>query len=77
MAAPHLLASTASAVTIGKDGSNVNYLFELSRSVLYNGFIPGLAGKNLAGTRLAQPALGRAALVAGGSCPCLDYLPGR
>lgn len=30
LAAPYLLASAASAVTIGKDGSNVNYLFELS-----------------------------------------------
>ena len=30
LAAPYLLAATASAVTIGKSGSNVNYLFELS-----------------------------------------------
>jgi hypothetical protein len=30
LATPYLLASAASAVTIGKDGSNVNYLFELS-----------------------------------------------
>ena len=28
--APYLLAAAASAVTIGKDGSNVNYLYELS-----------------------------------------------
>jgi hypothetical protein len=30
LAAPYALAATASAVTIGKDGSNVNYLFEFS-----------------------------------------------
>jgi len=29
LAAPYLIGSTLSAITIGKDGSNVNYLFEL------------------------------------------------
>ena len=33
LAAPYLLASTASAVTVGKEGSNVNYLFELSAAL--------------------------------------------
>jgi len=33
LAAPYLLASAASAVTIGKDGSNVKYLFELSAAL--------------------------------------------
>jgi hypothetical protein len=30
LVAPYLLGATLSAITIGKDGSNVNYLFELS-----------------------------------------------
>jgi hypothetical protein len=33
LAAPYLLAATASGVTIGKDGSNVNYLFEFSSAL--------------------------------------------
>jgi len=33
LAAPYLLGATASAVTIGKDGSNVNYLYELSAAL--------------------------------------------
>ena len=35
LAAPYLLASTASAITIGKAGSNVNYLFELSAALAF------------------------------------------
>jgi len=31
--APYLLASTATAITIGKDGSNVNYLYEFSAAL--------------------------------------------
>ncbi len=34
-AAPYLLASTASAITIGKDGSNVNYLYEFSAALAF------------------------------------------
>lgn len=33
LAAPYLFASTLSAITIGKDGSNVNYLLELSAAL--------------------------------------------
>lgn len=33
LAAPYLLASVATAITIGKDGSNVNYLYELSAAL--------------------------------------------
>ncbi len=33
LAAPYLLAASASAITIGKDGSNVNYLFEFSAAL--------------------------------------------
>ena len=33
LAAPYLLGASISAVTIGKDGSNVNYLFELSAAL--------------------------------------------
>lgn len=35
VAAPYLLASTATAVTIGKDGSNVNYLYEFSAAIAF------------------------------------------
>jgi hypothetical protein len=35
LGAPYLLAAAASAVTIGKDGSNVNYLFELSAALAF------------------------------------------
>jgi hypothetical protein len=35
LGAPYLLAATASAITIGKDGSNVNYLFELSAALAF------------------------------------------
>jgi len=52
LASPYLLASVASAITIGKDGSNVNYLFELSAALsLMVGLIiawPGLAWKGKA-----------------------------
>ena len=33
LAAPYLLASAVSALTVGKEGSNVNYLFELSAAL--------------------------------------------
>jgi hypothetical protein len=33
LAAPYFLAATISAITIGKDGSNVNYLFEFSSAL--------------------------------------------
>ena len=33
--APYLVASTLSAVTIGKDGSNVNYLYEFSAALAF------------------------------------------
>jgi hypothetical protein len=33
LAAPYLLGATVSAITIGKSGSNVNYLFELSAAL--------------------------------------------
>jgi uncharacterized membrane protein YccF (DUF307 family) len=33
LAAPYFLAASASALTIGKDGSNVNYLFEFSAAL--------------------------------------------
>jgi hypothetical protein len=35
LGSPYLLSSAASAVTIGKDGSNVNYLFELSAAFAF------------------------------------------
>jgi hypothetical protein len=35
LAAPYLVASIASGITIGKDGSNVNYLFELSAALAF------------------------------------------
>ena len=47
LAAPYLLAATASAVTIGKSGSNVNYLFELSAGLAFMaGAILATTGKN-------------------------------
>lgn len=33
LAAPYLLAAAASALTVGKEGSNINYLFELSAAL--------------------------------------------
>lgn len=49
LATPYFLASTISAITIGKDGSNVNYLFEFSSALaLLCGLvvaIPGIAWK--------------------------------
>lgn len=35
LGAPYLLAATASAITIGKDGSNVNYLYEFSAALAF------------------------------------------
>lgn len=35
VAAPYLVASTATAITIGKDGSNVNYLYEFSATLAF------------------------------------------
>jgi 4-amino-4-deoxy-L-arabinose transferase-like glycosyltransferase len=50
LAAPYLLASTASAVTIGKDGSNVNYLFELSAALsLTSGLLLAWLGQTWVG----------------------------
>jgi hypothetical protein len=46
LAAPYLLAGTASAVTIGKAGSNVNYLYEFSAGLAFMaGAILAAAGK--------------------------------
>lgn len=46
LATPYLLAATASAVTIGKAGSNVNYLFEFSAGLAFMaGAILAAAGK--------------------------------
>lgn len=48
LAAPYLLAATASAATIGKSGSNVNYLYELSAGWAFMaGAILATTGKNL------------------------------
>jgi hypothetical protein len=47
LAAPYLLAATASAVTIGKAGSNVNYLFEFSAGLAFmSGALLAVVGKN-------------------------------
>jgi hypothetical protein len=46
LAAPYLLAGAASAVTIGKSGSNVNYLYELSAGLAFMaGAILAMTGK--------------------------------
>jgi hypothetical protein len=46
LATPYLLAATASAVTVGKAGSNVNYLFEFSAGLAFMaGAILAVAGK--------------------------------
>jgi hypothetical protein len=37
LALPYLIGATLSAITIGKDGSNVNYLFELSAAFAFTG----------------------------------------
>lgn len=48
LAAPYLMAATASAVTIGKAGSNVNYLFEFSAGLAFTaGSILAVSRKNL------------------------------
>ena len=47
LAAPYLLAATASAVTIGKSGSNVNYLFELAAGLAFMaGAVLAVTGRN-------------------------------
>jgi hypothetical protein len=47
LAAPYLLAATASGATIGKSGSNVNYLFEFSAGLAFMaGSILATTGKN-------------------------------
>ena len=48
--APYLLTSVLSAITIGKDGSNVNYLFELSAALSFTtGAIIAMPGLTLQG----------------------------
>ena len=48
LAAPYLLGAAASAVTIGKAGSNVNYLYELSAAfALIAGAYVGMPGKKV------------------------------
>jgi hypothetical protein len=52
VAAPYLLAATLSGITIGKDGSNVNYLYELAAALAFMaGAVLALPGPAWKGTK--------------------------